>query len=472
MKRRKPGGILIGARVAVVLFALVLCSADGFALDAKPDLTVLVFGAGSDPRPVTAPGQPFSFGIGLDNVNAAQAHQVRLTAALPEGLRFKASQPAPTRIEGGNRVVWEMATLDPKALPIFFEVTAETEAGLAPDRELQIAAEAECSENIADPANGRAGYTIRVQPVGPRLVVSAPALHSLPLTAEHAASFQVDVTNGGNVAASDARLEVTLPAGLRFDKAEPQPTSASGQAVVFDLGELARAESKSVAMTVHFDSRELAAVLRSAQPLTFVFKGSRREAGTEVTDSRFEVAKGIETAGQDVAIWMVTEGARVPGEASPQTDVAVVIKIANLGNQRATQVAVALKLGPGLTMAQSEPRPTGTGTTGGSEGGTARWDVGDLGVGMSRTIRSVIHAASIPAAGALVAAVITADGLDIDASNNVASLVWRSPPPPRSRAGTGAASHRWLYFLASILVLGAVVFYALFRMRARRNPST
>ena len=123
-------------------------------------------------------------------------------------------------------------------------------------------------------------------------------------------------------------------------------------------------------------------------------------------------------------------GAKEPGELVPGSDVTSVITYANLGNQPAQKVVVALNLGAGLAIAHSDPQPTGTGTNDAYPGGVAHWDIGDLGVGMSRTIRSVIHVTSVPDDGALVNATITADGIDIDASNNSASLLWHSPLPP------------------------------------------
>ena len=200
-------------------------------------------------------------------------------------------------------------------------------------------------------------------------------------------------------------------------------------------------------------------------------------------------------------------GATVPGEVSPENDVACVIKFANLGNEPAHKVVVALYLGSGLAITHSDPQPTGTGAStallGGvlgsglaiahSEpqptgtrasntfpGGVAQWDVGNLGVGMSRTVRSVIHATSIPDDGALVTATITAGGLNIDSTNNSASLLLHKSPPTilKSARALGAAgkpvgvsekatlypaSYRWRYFFGLILVIIAVLIFFRFR---------
>ena len=473
----------IGARIAVVFLALAFSSSDGFALGAKPDLTVIVFAADSDMPPAAAPGQPFSFRIGLDNMNAAaDAHHVKLTAVLPDGLKFQTSDPPPTRVESGNHLVWEIDTLDPKALPRFFEVTAQGEPNLVPGGQLEISAEVECSEGIANPAHSHASNTIPVQAAGPSLVFSGSTLDSVPLTADDPVTFEVNLTNAGNLPATDTRLEATLPKEVTFDKADPPPASSSGQVVTFKLGDLARNESRAVTMTVEFDPHQRSDVILSDRPLTFAFRVARIASGAEVTDSHFEITKHIESVGQDVAVWLTTEGSEQPGEASPKTDVTCVIKFANLGNQAAHKVTVTLNLGSGVVLAHSDPQPSGAGTDNAYPGGVAHWDIGDLDVGMSRTIRSVIHVTSVPDDGALVNATITSDSIDIDASNNTASLLWHSPLPPgtlKSMRRTSAVepvggsegasvrsvSHR-LRHLFELIVLVVVV---LIIVRARRN---
>jgi hypothetical protein len=261
-------------------------------------------------------------------------------------------------------------------------------------------------------------------------------------------------------------------------------------------------------MTVELDVLDRSDLLSNDQPLKFAFRVSRMAPGTEVTDSHFAITKHIESVGQDVAVWLMTEGAEVPGEVSPNTDVNCVIKFANLGNEPAHKVVVALYLGSDVEIGSSEPQPNGTDTddafqagmsvglaaglrvnrsggTGTNDAfpGVVRWNVGDLGVGMSRTVRSVIHANSIPDDGALVTAAITADGLDIDTTNNTASLLWHSSLPQGTlklarrseaivkpagvseKASPHSVSHRWRYFFALILVIVAVLIF----LRARRN---
>src|SRR5208337_2689868 len=163
---------------------------------------------------------------------------------------------------------------------------------------------------------------------------------------------------------------------------------------------------------------------------SFDFEASRIASGKEITDSHFQPTKRVEAAGQNAAVWLTVEGAKQPGEVSPRYDVTCVITYANLGNQAAHKVVVALNLSEGVALAHSDPQPSGTGKNDAFPGGVAHWDIGDLGVGISGTIRSVIHVTSVPDDGTLVNATITSDSIDIDSSNNTASLLWHSPLPP------------------------------------------
>ena len=469
---------IYGARCAVVLLALTLTVSDGAALDAKPDLAVLVFGTGPDTRPITAPGQQVSFVIGLDTRNAVGAHHGKVMVVLPVGLTFRSGEPRPTRVENGNRPVWEIDALDPKVLPIFFQVTADADSTLAPGSQLEISAYAQCSECSANAPHNHADYTIHVQPVGPALVFAGSTLDSVPLTADGPTTFEVNLTNDGNLVATDTRLEVTLPSGVKFNKADPQPELPSGQVVTVNLGDLARAESRSVTMTVAVDAQQLQS-LQGEQPLTFAFRLLHKAAGIDVTDSHFEIVKHLESAGYDVAVWLTAEGTKEPGEVSPGDDVTCVVTYANIGNQTAHNVSVTLSLGSGLTIAKADPQPAGTDTSSVYAGGVMHWNIGDLDVGMSHSIRSIVHVTSVPDDGALVDAVVTADGIDIDASNNGASLLWHSPLAPgvitaaarSAGAAHGAAhgiSHLWRYVVGLLLLMVAAVFVV--RVQRNRAP--
>jgi Domain of unknown function DUF11 len=160
-----------------------------------------------------------------------------------------------------------------------------------------------------------------------------------------------------------------------------------------------------------------------------------------------------------------------------------VIKFANLGNQSARKVIVSLYLDPSLEIAHSDPQASRTVKNKTYPGGVMNWDVGDLDVGMSQTIHAVIHATSMPDEGALVTAIIAADGLDNDSTNNTASLLLRSPSlastlkSKQPSAGVNPVglsekpsvrpvSHSWRNFFGLVLVVGAVLIF--FRARRKR----
>jgi len=470
---------LLGVAFALFVFALV--SANAFA--AGPDLAVFVFSAGTDPRPIVAPGQDVQFSVSVGNINGdGDAHHVRVSALLPKGLKFGSANLTPTRIENGNRLVWEIGDIPAKALPRIFEVTAEAESDLAPGSQLILSAEASSSEANANPADNHFSYTFYVQPAGPDLAIVDSTVDSVPLNPDGPATFEMGVMNAGNLPATDVWLEANLPNEVQFEKGDPPAEPSTSQKLTFKLGDLARGQSRQVAMTIALDPKQVPAVLRSDRGLTFSFGASRSASGARVTDTQIEIAKRIKYAGQDVAVWLMTEGAKEPGEVSPRDDVRCVTMYANLGNQAAHKVVVALNLSEGVALAHSDPQPSGTGKNDDFPGGVAHWDIGDLGVGISGTIRSVIHVTSMPDDGTLVNATITADGVDIDASNNAASLLWHSPLAPgtlKSMRRTSAvepvgeseeasvrpASHRLRHFFELILLIVVVLII----VRARRS---
>lgn len=471
--------IPVSAQAAIALVALLLAGTEAVALGDKPNLGVVIVGAGSDQRPVTAPGQPLSFRIGLDNMSGmVDAHHVRLAAVLPNGLKFQSSDPPPTKLETGNQPVWEIDSVRAKALPRLFEVTAATEPNLTAGTRLNISASAESSEGNARPEDGHATYAFYVEPVGPALVLRDSTLESVLLTPDAPTTFQVNVMNAGNLTAADARLMVTLPGPVKFSKADPPPESSDDQQSTFKLGDLARSASRSVTITVALDPKQVPAVLQSDRVLTFAFDLTHVGSAGQLTDSHAEITKKVEFEGLDVAVWLTPERVTDPGEVSTESDATYWILYANLGNQPAHNVTVKLGVGPGLAIAHAEPAPARIMPAQAGGGESGEWDIGDVGVGASGSIRAPIHITSVPDDGAIVSAVISADSNDTDTSNNTKSvLVHRSMPAAalavaaRSRGGSAVTGrHTWrtiLLWLVVLAVLGAILQQA-WRRASRR----
>jgi hypothetical protein len=466
------------AQAAIVLVALLLAGTEAVAVGDKPNLGVVIVGAGSDQRPVTAPGQPLSFRIGLDNMSGVvDAHHVRLSAVLPSGLKFQSSDPPPTKLESGNQPVWEIDSVRAKALPRLFEVTAATEPNLATGTRLNISAGAESSEGNARPEDGHATYTLYVEPIGPALVLRDSTLESAPLTPDAPTTFQVSVMNAGNLTAADARLIVTLPGPVKFSKADPPPESSDGQKSTFKLGDLARGASHSVTIMVTLDPKQVPTVLQSDRVLTFAFDLSHAGSAGQLTDSHTEITKKVEFEGPDVAVWLTAEGAKDPGEVSPESDATYRVLYANLGNRTAHTVNVKLSVGPGLAIANADPTPARIIPTQ-AGGETGEWDIGEVQVSASGSISSSIHVTSVPDDGAIVHAVITAGENDTDTSNNTQSVVVHRSASAATLAsaaqskGGNAATGRptWrliLLWLVVLIVVGAILQQA-WRRASRR----
>ena len=471
------------ASALVLLLILMAAPGNANALGQKPDLTVIVFASGSDPRPVVAPGLQTDLIVSVSNMRGdADAHKVVLSTTLPKGLKFVSSDPPPAKIESGNRLIWEVSVFPAKALPRLFDVIVEGDPHLAPGSQVEISADATSDEKNADSKYNHDTYTLFVQQAGPALVFTGSNLDSLPLTPDSPVTFMVELKNAGNLPATGTSMKMSLRSAVKFDKADPPPDSSSGQDFTFKLGDLARDESRSVTVTIELDPQQAYDLQQSGQLLSFDFEASRIASGKEITDSHFQPTKRVEAAGQNAAVWLTVEGAKEPGEVSPRDDVTCVITYANLGNQPAHKAVVTLNLGAGLATARSDPRPSGTLADDAYPGGVSHWDIGDLDIGQSGSIRSIVHVTSVDDDGALVNASITADGIDTDTSNNTASLLWHSPLPPgtlKSMRRTSAvepvgeseeasvrpASHRLRHLFELILLIVVVLII----VRARRN---
>lgn len=417
---------------ALVLLILISISGNASAMGHKPDLTVLVFASGSDPRPVIAPGMQTDLIVSVSNMRGnADAHNVVVTTTLPKGLKFVNSDPKPKRIENGNRFIWEMPAFPAKGLPRLFDVIVEGDAHLAPGSRVEVSADATSDEKTKSQYNHDT-YTLFVQQAGPALVFTGSNLDSLPLTPDSPVTFVVELKNAGNLPATDTRMKMSLPPGVKFDKADPPPDSSSGQDFTFKLGDLARDESHSVTVTIELDQQQAMDLQQSGQLLSFNFEVARIVSGREITDSHFQLTKRVEAAGQNVAVWLGAEGAKEPGEASPGDDVTTVITYANLGNKPAHKVVISLALGPGLAIANAEPNParmhvpvkkpfSWQPTKVVSD--VTAWEFEQVGPGLSGSITVHIRSDSLPADGSVLTTTITAGDADLDSSNNSASLL-------------------------------------------------
>jgi hypothetical protein len=258
--------------------------------------------------------------------------------------------------------------------------------------------------------------------------------------------FGVSVSNQGNITASATLLSVVLPPKVSFTSGDPGPTATSGATANWQLGDIAPAASSTVTITVTLDPSLAPAWLAepdAAGALSFVFDAATTAAQMTPAHNHLEITKRVELAGPDLQVWINVQGADEPGELPVGKDVKYVVGYGNFGNRPATGATVSLSLSEGLTFLGAEPKPAGTEKSDRFGGGVLSWNVGDLGVGDSKTVTASVHVTSVPGDGSLSMATIASPrGMDIDPRNDVAYADLRAQGAASRGAPTKGGSGR------------------------------
>jgi uncharacterized repeat protein (TIGR01451 family) len=431
-----------------------------------PDLGVVIMRTGDDDRPLAAPGQKISLGVGVGNQNGdTDAHSVVLTVKLPSGLTLQNASPAPTKVDGSG-LVWNLGTLAAHAFPQTFDL----DLAIAQDApsQLTVSADATSSDSEKHTESSSDTIPIIVKPPAADLVVQS-TLGTQALTVGKPVQFRASVINQGNITASGILLKVVLPPEVSFKSSDPAPTATSDDTTTWQLDDIAPGSSRTIGVTIDLDM-SLAASAAEHTPknvLKFEMDATTTTALVTPANNHLEIDKWVKPAGSDLKVWLGVQGAENPGELPVGKDVTYTITYGNYGNAPAQHTSVSLSLGEGLSFRHSATTPTGTSKSDKFGGGVLTWDVGELPVGRSSVIKSQIHVNSVAENGSLVMATISAPGANVNSSESTAYSLRRAA----GGAGSGAAhggGHTlpWL-FLAAVL---AIVIWAVRRVFTKPAP--
>jgi uncharacterized repeat protein (TIGR01451 family) len=428
-----------------------------------PDLGVVIIRTGNDPRPLVAPGQQITLGVGVGNLNGdSDAHSVILTVKLPSGLMLQSASPAPNKVEGPS-LVWNLGTLAAHAFPQTFDLNLAV-AKDAPS-ELTVSVSATSSEREQYTENNSDRLPIIVKPAAADLIVQS-TLGTVALTFGKPVKFSVSVSNQGNITASAILLSEVLPPKVSFKSGDPAPTATSGDTVKWQLGDIAPGASRTVAVTATLDTSLAATASDPEKLLKFKLDASTTTTEINPANNHLEIDRHIERAGSDLKVWLSVQGADNPGELTVGKDVTYTITYGNFGNAPAQHASVSLSLSQGLSLQRAEPPPGGTSKNDRFAGGVLSWNLGDLAVGQSNIIKSQIHVSSVPEDGSLVMATISAPGPSANSGENVAYSLRHAPRAGGLHGAISQSGHllRWLFLLVVVVVLWAI-------FRARRRPA-
>ena len=404
----------------LVLGSLIWCEGRVFALHGS-ELNVTMLRTDADPRLLIAPGQTFAISIGLSNLRGdADAHGSVLKVSIPTGFTLKTANPAAVKIipgRNGEDLVWSLGTIPAGALPKVFDLDLRASADLKKNQEITIPAVASTTDRASDHTDERSFVTFLVGSAGADLVIRSTLLGA-PFTASEPTEFTAEVTNLGLTDAVDTQLKLSLPAKAQFKSSSPLPNDATENSVLWKLGTISPAQSRSVTITVTLEAlRTTALDYRAKLKFNFTFDASSATPQINAADSHLEIMRQLELAEQDLKVWLNVEGADQPGELPEGRQVTYEVTYGNFGGASASQVSLFLKLPEGLHLISADPPAARSTNHGQSNNTTFAWDVGDLGIGQSGIIRSRVQVVSVPPDGSLVGARIFSAAKDTTAND-------------------------------------------------------
>lgn len=448
-------GSLVGSNLESVAFATDPAQAHG------PQPFVSMFRSGDDPRPLISAGQTLTISVGVSNLRGdSDSHSTVLTMALPTGLKLQHARPEPDRTvptDAGQSLVWNLGTVKAGAFPRIFELDLTAQADVPAGTELPVSATLEASDANANQKNNSAVLSLHVQPPAADVTVESN-LNAVPILFGREATFTVEVSNWGNIVASASTLTLVLPANVKFKSSDPVATAVTGDTVIWQIGDLLPGATRAITIAIALDSG-LAAGASGATPenlLKFKFDASTTSTQTDKTDGHLEISKHVERRGSDLKVWLNVQGAANPGELPVGKDVTYTITYGNFGNTPAQKASVSLSLSQGLNLLRAEPSPAGVSKNDQFRGGVLSWNVGELAVGQSNVIKSLVHVASIPEDGSLVKATISdPGGSSVNSGENVAYSLRHAPRGAVLHATAFHTGHavRWFILLPFLLVI-------------------
>ncbi len=388
-----------------------------------PILFVSVSSATSDEDsyglPIAAPGQVVSLTLSVNNLSStSDAHQVVLTATLPNSLQFVNADPPASRMSNANQPVWDIGMLTTQASLQMFSLSTQVDSSIIPGTILTMSVQATTSDSGPAP-DDHFDEAVLIQPLGPDLAVQAQDLEGVAMTIDQPVTTTFSVINQGTTIASSTRLTLTLPPSVTIPSALPPTSTTTMNTITWDLGLLAPDASQRITVTLNLDPALLTGLapvpdLETGNLLTFTLNAAS-SGDIDLTNNTRTVASPVVFAGNDTAIWMDTQAADAGALAVGQA-ITYTILYGNLGNQVASATVVTMTLGAGLSIFDVVPTPTNV-----VSGTVLGWNLGDLPAGTEGQFQIHAHVDTVPPEGSLTYAAIESAGFDIATSNNVAT---------------------------------------------------
>ena len=306
------------------------------------------------PATVTA-GTQAVYTITVTNNGPTTATNVVVTDTLPTGMTFASSVPAPAS-QVGRAVTWSpIASLANGASQVF-----TLTANVSPSASGSLENVARASSTTSDPNTGNNRGT-RSSTVSTSADISVTKTVGGTVTAGNPATYTITVTNNGPSDASNVVVTDTLPAGMSFSSATPNPVSQNGQGMTWaPIATLAAGANQVYSLTADVAPD-------ASGSLTNMAKASAATTDPTPLNNRATRESTVDVSA-DVAI--SKDG---PGSAVPGTQITYNFTVDNLGPSDATGLVVTDPIPGGVSWVSA----TGGGTYDGGSN-TVTWNLGDL----------------------------------------------------------------------------------------------
>ena len=321
----------------------------------------------SCPIDMTA-GEAASYTLTVANNGTATAKGVTLVDTLPTGVTYTGASPAPLSVVG-NVVTFDLGDLAPGAsLQITIGVVADATSGAATNAASVFTSTVEGGAGAADNDDSCSSNFL-----APDLAIdkTCPA----DMVAGENAIFTIAIDNLGTATAKNVIVTDTLPEGVTFLSAVPAPTSVAGQAVTFELGDIAEGSGLVISLEVFVDSTSGSGTNSASGSTDSV------EGGLAAANNIDSCASGF--LAPDIALAKTCPVDMIAGDPASYS-----LTVSNLGDTDALNVVVTDILPVGVSFVSALPAPASI------VGQTLTFSVGDIAPGANTAIDIQVLAAS------------------------------------------------------------------------------
>lgn len=306
------------------------------------------------PATVTA-GEIFNASITVENLGPAVAPGLMLSDPLPAGTTYISANPAPaTTAPSLSWFFGDLAAGQKRTVTLQLRASsALTDGSTLPNTAsvpVDISERDGTNNQSTDTSAVHVNADLRVEKSGP----------AGPLPSGTATTYTLRYANDGPSLARAVVLQDTVPAGFRFNRANPAPTTISSATLTWNLGDLASAAGGVIVVE---------GTLETNAPLaTYTNKAviSASSNDDDPSDNESSVDTDVQTA--DVSVVKTARSEKV----SAGTQLTYDLVVTNAGPLTATAARLVDTLPAAATFVSANPAPSSI------SGSTLTWDLGDL----------------------------------------------------------------------------------------------